>query len=996
MPTTLEVTDERTRRATRVVAAFGALVALGALAGWVLGSQVLIRILPTFPPLRVTTALGILGAAIGLDALGTNRRTVLTAGALFAIAVGAGTLIEYRWNMSLFPLRPILEASELDGMGPGRMAIVSGLSLTLIGLALLALRVERWPQVGAAVGATLAAIAAILSITILFTYSTDVLGGLRSNYVTGIAVQAAATYASMGICLVLIAWYRDPGIDLIPAWVSVAVGLSALVTTLIIWRSLRLVERERATTLLNEYAAVAQRELMSELEASTRPVRPLGATARRHLPARRVRLDSAATALLRSAPALTAFGWMDSGPVVRSLVNVGASPAPDVAALQAAVNQDRPATAEAVRLGGPAPVIRVTAGDSQAGTLAVLMVIAPLCDQAPCGEAGVGVLRPNLLLRPALANVLPGYEVTVHANQTRIYGLGAPAGSGAAGWSGRAAFTAYRLRWHVAARPSAAILPLFTSDLPKVVAGLGVIVSMLLATTARLVQKRVAVARQAERRRLARALEGAADGLWELDVGTGVATRSPVLWRGLGYDPTTIDAGRSAARWADLIHPDEREAVAEELARLRAGTTPAIEIEYRVLASNGEWHSIVERGRVVERDMMGRPVRLLGISADVSERKRATQIIADSERRFRAVFEGGFHFKNLLDLECRLLEANRTALEFAGVDREAVQGMPLWETPWWRDNAPAQQRLRQGCDDVRRGHTVRYEEEIRGQGEARALVDLSIKPITDSEGRVTQILAEGRDITDVKRAQAAMREMDTLTTMGRVAARVAHEINNPLAGIQNSFLLIKDAVPPTHRYHEYVGAIEREISRIAAVTRQLYETYRPDSDDGKAEASVSIVISDAVRMLEQVNRASQVTIAVDTSQAPAVVPIPGALLRQAVYNLVQNAVEASPPGETVQVRAWREGEDTFWLSVRDRGPGVPAGLREWIFEPFVSTKGSVKTSGMGLGLSLVRKSVQALGGRIEIHDPEGGGAEFRIRLPLAGQTPRSGWHADAS
>jgi signal transduction histidine kinase len=193
-----------------------------------------------------------------------------------------------------------------------------------------------------------------------------------------------------------------------------------------------------------------------------------------------------------------------------------------------------------------------------------------------------------------------------------------------------------------------------------------------------------------------------------------------------------------------------------------------------------------------------------------------------------------------------------------------------------------------------------------------------------------------------------------------------------------------------------VGAIEREISRIAAVTRQLYETYRPDSDDGKAEAAVAVVISDAVRMLEQVNRASQVSIAVDTSQSPAVVPIPGALLRQAVYNLVQNAVEASPPGETVHVRAWREG-DTFWLSVRDRGPGVPVGLRDWVFEPFVSTKGGVKTSGMGLGLSLVRKSVQALGGRIEIHDPEGGGAEFRIRLPLAGQTPRSvGWQADAS
>jgi signal transduction histidine kinase len=142
-------------------------------------------------------------------------------------------------------------------------------------------------------------------------------------------------------------------------------------------------------------------------------------------------------------------------------------------------------------------------------------------------------------------------------------------------------------------------------------------------------------------------------------------------------------------------------------------------------------------------------------------------------------------------------------------------------------------------------------------------------------------------------------------------------------------------------------------------------------------------------MLEQVNRNSQVKIEVDAGGAPGLLPVPSALLRQAVYNLVQNAVEASPPGETVTVRAWTEGP-VFWLSIRDRGPGVPHSMREKIFEPFVTTKRDLRTAGMGLGLSLVRRSVQALGGRIEIRDPEGGGAEFRIRLSLADQPSRNG------
>jgi PAS domain S-box-containing protein len=491
----------------------------------------------------------------------------------------------------------------------------------------------------------------------------------------------------------------------------------------------------------------------------------------------------------------------------------------------------------------------------------------------------------------------------------------------------------------------------------------------------------------AERKRLAAALEGATDGLWELNVVSGEANRSPALWKRLGYDAAGIDPHDGGARWAALVHPEQRDEVALELQKLLAGATESFEIEYRIRASDGDWHWMVERGRVVERDARGRPVRLLGICADVTDRKHADQAVADSERRFRAVFDGGFQFQSLLDLDCRLLEANRRSLEFVGVDHHAVRGAYLWDTPWWREDAACQDRLRKACAEAAQGRTVRYQEQLRGRGDTRAIVDLSLTPIVDAEGRVLQLLAEGRDITEIKRAEDSMREMDTLSTMGRLAARIAHEINNPLAGIQNSFLLIKDAVPVTHPYHAYVGAIEREIARIAAVTRQLYETYRPESD-GTAESSVVLVISDAVRMLEQVNRASQVTISVDTTGAPAVLPIPSALLRQAVYNLVQNAVEASPPGETVAVRAWME-DGAFWLSVRDRGPGVPSDLRERIFEPFVSTKGELATAGMGLGLSLVRKSVQALGGRIEIHDPEGGGAEFRIRLPLSRQTARS-------
>jgi hypothetical protein len=260
-------------------------------------------------------------------------------------------------------------------------------------------------------------------------------------------------------------------------------------------------------------------------------------------------------------------------------------------------------------------------------------------------------------------------------------------------------------------------------------------------------------------------------------------------------------------------------------------------------------------------------------------------------------------------------------------------------------------------------------------------VDFSLKPIRDAEERVAQVLAEGRDLTIRKRAEASMREISALTTMGQLAARVAHEINNPLAGIQNAFLLIRGAIPTDHPHYRFVGAIEREIGRIAAVTRQLYETYRPDALMAR-QASVIIAISDAVSFLEQVNRGRQVTILTDVTRAPSLVPVPDALLRQTLYNLIQNALDVSPSQSTIVVTAWQDGDQCV-LTVSDEGPGIPEAIRERIFDPFFSTKDrTMKTGGMGIGLALVRQSVLAVGGRIAVRDRPAGGTEFEVRLPM--------------
>jgi signal transduction histidine kinase len=301
-----------------------------------------------------------------------------------------------------------------------------------------------------------------------------------------------------------------------------------------------------------------------------------------------------------------------------------------------------------------------------------------------------------------------------------------------------------------------------------------------------------------------------------------------------------------------LVHPDDARRVQDVLNEHLRGDRQTFEAEYRVRDHGGRWHWVIDRGRVVDRSAAGAPLRMLGISADVTARRSA---------------------------------------------------------------------------------------------------------------------------------EDALREVQSFTTMGRLAARVAHEVNNPLAGIQNAFTLIKDAVPLDHPHRPYVGAIEREIGRIAGVTRQLYETYRQEQS-GEGEASVASAVGDAVALLEQLNRESKVRIVVDLAGAPAVVHFPDALLRQAVYNLVQNAVEVSPPGGRIDVTATLD-DGCFVLRVADQGPGIPPESRDRVFEPFFSTKpATLKTGGMGLGLSMVRQSVRAFGGRVDIVDLNGKGSEFVVRLPL--------------
>ena len=953
-----------------MIGAIGLLVVVG----WLARVPLLIHVVPTYPPAQMNAAVGLLGLAASLWGFAERHRRLMAGGALVAALLGGLTLVEHVVGLDLGIDQLLVHApdlSALDAGAPGRMVATTAILLVLSGTVLFA-----WPLLtsrsfaASVLGTAGMIIGAIAGIT-LFSYLSGLLGNLRFGTITGMGIPVVIAFVAVGGTFVSCSWDAE-GLDRgLPEWLPVAAGLAGVCTTAVIWLALTAERADVARRGIAAEVATARRLAEGRITTHRQALSRIARWSAQFPDVSADEWQATVDRLLQDEFDLLSVVWLDTAFAVRAHAS-GREPGADYARITFLLRGDTSGSAP-----GQRDRIRMLMEAGPDPARPRLAIAVPACSETACRGHVVGHIDPNAMLASALQAVTPGFVTSVSSAGQTLYRSGAvPARSR---WRGVDTLPLGRQRWVVEVWPTPALRRLYDSDMPTVVGILGLGMSALLAATLRFARSSYLSARLAERERLEQALVASTEGVWEYDFQSGEVRTAARLGARLGY-PTPDLSPRAALKLAQaVVHPEDRPRVAKALADHVVGGAESFEVETRVRARGGEWHVVVLRGRIIERGAQGAPLRMVGVVADVTERRHADTALAESEQRFRAIFDSAFQFELLLDVEGRCLEANRTFLDAIGETREAASGRPLAEL-WWAGDVTRQRELAEAVARARGGETVHYEEEVVVQ-DRRLTVDFSIKPVCDAEGQVVQLLAEGRDVTERRRAQDALREMDTLSTMGRLAARVAHEINNPLAGVQSSFLLIKDAIPATHPYFSYVGAIEREIARMASITRQLYETYRPESD-GMIDASVTTVVGDVVAMLEQVNRQSDITIEVDTGGAPGVVRVPAGVLRQAVYTLVQNAVEASPPGGVVSVKAWQQ-DGSFALSVTDEGPGVPPDSRRRIFDPFFTTKSRLATGGMGLGLALVHRSVTGMGGTVEVEDAATGGARFVVRLPVA-------------
>ena len=245
------------------------------------------------------------------------------------------------------------------------------------------------------------------------------------------------------------------------------------------------------------------------------------------------------------------------------------------------------------------------------------------------------------------------------------------------------------------------------------------------------------------------------------------------------------------------------------------------------------------------------------------------------------------------------------------------------------------------------------------------------------------------DLTKIKKLEAEINRVQTLAALGEMAATVAHEVRNPLGGIGGFASLLRrelegdeDKIRLVDKIITGVGNLNRTVTALLDYTRRDQLSLR--------EVPVARLIEESAEYERADNGSSdqniQVTIEIEDDDVR--VTCDPHLMRQVLLNLLRNSREAMPGGGRITIRAGRvaEGDKSplpppaVWIEVQDTGEGIPEDVRDKIFRPFFSTKGS--RSGAGLGLATVFKTVQSHGGKITVTSDVGRGSVFKIFLPV--------------
>jgi two-component system CheB/CheR fusion protein len=342
---------------------------------------------------------------------------------------------------------------------------------------------------------------------------------------------------------------------------------------------------------------------------------------------------------------------------------------------------------------------------------------------------------------------------------------------------------------------------------------------------------------------------------------------------------------------------------------------------------------------------------------DITERKASEE----ARRRLAAIVESSEDAIVSEDLNGIVTSWNRAAERIFGHSAKEMIGAPI-ATIIPPELLEDEKKI---LETIQRGERIEHFGTVRVIKNGEAIdVSLTVFPVRDDAGKVIGAAKIARDITQEKKTEQALRTTERLASVGRMAATVAHEINNPLEAVTNLLYLAKScALDQDGR--NYLATMEEELDRISQLTKQTLGFYRETKDPGAVR--VGPMLDQLISVLGVRARNKGVEIRSEIRRDPEIYAIAGEI-RQVIINLVSNSIDAVGSGGLIRLRvdATRfNGQDSpgIRITIADSGSGIPSSIRSRLFEPFFTTKQDI---GTGLGLWVCTNIVKRHHGSIRV------------------------------
>ncbi len=506
-------------------------------------------------------------------------------------------------------------------------------------------------------------------------------------------------------------------------------------------------------------------------------------------------------------------------------------------------------------------------------------------------------------------------------------------------------------------------------------------------------RKKAEIALKESEERLKFAIEAANDGLWDYNLITGKVYRSPRYFTMLGYKPDFLPPTMQS--WVDLLHPEDREPAMTALENEILSGCQIYEDEFRLKANSGKYICILAKGKVVDYDDSGNPIRIVGTHTDITERKKAEHALKQSEEQYRAIVNDQTELICRFDINAKFTFVNQALCRYVNISKEKLLGANLV------DRIPDNDKelVRMSVRNLRPENPVTFLEiSMRLAQDKLAYQHWIIRGLFDGQGNIKQYQAVGRDITERKKAEEERellilelertnQELKKLSKMKDDFLSIAsHDLRSPFMTISAiADILLKEG-GLDKEYKRYIEMIKsnstiqlKYVNDILDVIKLETGKIRLDIKEHYINKTIKYCIANHEILARKKGIDLKTYIKTDTKML-----YDNAKIIQVLNNLITNAIKFTPVGGYVSIWCFENKNNEIEVHVKDNGLGISSENKEKLFQIYqlVNTQGTQGEPGSGFGLSICKNFVELHGGSIGFSSEEGEGSDFYFALPI--------------